>query len=193
MVLCAGPRSRYLLAIRCAEDPPPGFRAAPATTTIWTGIPASGPKNTNPTRAAVTATAASPARTTPGEPEDHRRDGEAEHHAAVRPAPTPAPRRSRRGPIRPSCGSRPGRPSPTGPPHVRCVRCRCRLCRPVGGNRATRRDSIGDGDPLPGRTVPDLMSSLRHRVLGAYKDRPARWNHWARLAGTPSKAEAAKP
>ena len=39
--------------------------------------------------------------------------------------------------------------------------------------------------PLPGRTVPDVVSQLCYRVLGPYKNRARSVLHWAGLTGEP--------
>ena len=57
--------------------------------------------------------------------------------------------------------------------------------RSVGDEQANPDPPVRDGLPLPGRTVPDVVSQLCYRVLGPYKNRARSVLHWAGLAGDP--------
>jgi hypothetical protein len=47
-----------------------------------------------------------------------------------------------------------------------------------------------DGLPLPGRTVPDVVSQLCYRVLGPYDHRARSVLYWAGLGGVPARSQA---
>jgi len=55
----------------------------------------------------------------------------------------------------------------------------------VGDDQANPDPPVRDGLPLPGRTVPDVVSQLCCRVLGPYNNRARSVLHWAGLTGDP--------
>ena len=66
-----------------------------------------------------------------------------------------------------------------------CGRATSATLRFVGDDQAIPDTPVRDGLPLPGRTVPDVVSQLCYRVLGPYKNRARSVLHWAGLAGEP--------
>ena len=50
--------------------------------------------------------------------------------------------------------------------------------------------TVRDGLPLPGRTVPDVVSQHCYRVLGPYDHRARSVLYWAGLGGGPAASQA---